>query len=208
MTAENDRDQMRDRLPAELRRRLPFPLRRSLSSLFWLRYDLADFSAEMTCRLPGHELRLLILRRLLRSSIGRQTSIHRGCRFYRPHGVAIGDNTIINRDVLLDGRRTLTIGNNVSISEGTAILTLGHDPNSPEFAGQGGPVIIGHRVFVGLRAIVMPNVTIGEGAVIGAGAVVTSNVDPYAIVAGVPARVIGQRRQDLTYQHNYRKFLG
>ena len=141
-------------------------------------------------------------------AIGSHNSVHRGCRFYRPTGVRISTHTVINRDVLLDGRMGLVIGANVSISEGVAIFTLEHAPNNPTFETQGAPVHIGDRVFVGARAILLPRVAIGEGAVVAAGAVVTHDVEPFAIVAGVPARPIGQRRQDLTYTLDYRKFLG
>ena len=136
------------------------------------------------------------------------TSIHRNCRFYRPGGVSIGAHTVINRDVLLDGRSGLRIGDNVSISEGSQILTLEHDPNSPSFEWSGAPVIIGDRVFLGARAIILPGMTVGEGAVVAAGAVVTHDVPPYTIVGGVPARPIGERRRDLAYSLDYRKFLG
>ena len=56
------------------------------------------------------------------------TKLHRG--MYRATGVQIGSHSIVNRDVLLDGRLSLTIGDNVSISEGVAIFTLEHDPNN------------------------------------------------------------------------------
>jgi len=102
----------------------------------------------------------------------------------------------------------LYIGSNVSISEGTAIFTLEHDPNSPTFDNRGAPVRIADYVFLGARAIVLPGVTIGEGAVVGAGAVVTRDVAPFTIVAGVPAKPIGQRSRDLAYSLDYRKFLG
>lgn len=54
-------------------------------------------------------------------------------------------------------------------------------------------VSIGHDVWIGARAIVLDGVVIGNGAIIGAGAVVTSDIPPYAIAAGVPARVIRYR---------------
>jgi len=110
--------------------------------------------------------------------------------------------------VLLDGRLGLAIGDNVSISEGAAFFTLEHDPNSPTFENRGAPIQIGDRVFIGARAMVLPGAAIGEGAVVAAGAVVTRDVEPYQIVAGVPARPIGQRSQDLAYTLEYRKFLG
>lgn len=53
--------------------------------------------------------------------------------------------------------------------------------------------VVGADVWIGARAIVMQGVSIGTGAVIGAGAVVTRNVEPFTIVAGVPAKLIGER---------------
>jgi len=60
------------------------------------------------------------------------------------------------------------------------------------------PVQIGHDVWVGHGAIVMDGVTIGHGAVVAAGAVVTKDVPPFAIVAGVPAKVIRYRFDEKT----------
>ena len=54
-------------------------------------------------------------------------------------------------------------------------------------------VVLGHDVWVGHGAIILPGRTVGNGAVVAAGAVVTKDVAPYAIVAGNPARVIRQR---------------
>ena len=56
--------------------------------------------------------------------------------------------------------------------------------------------VIGNDVWIGYRAIILNGVTVGDGAIIGAGAVVTKNVEPYSIVAGVPARVIRKRFSD------------
>lgn len=59
--------------------------------------------------------------------------------------------------------------------------------------GDTNSVIVGNDVWIGTRAILLPGITVGDGAIIGAGCVVTHNVSPYAIVAGVPAKVIGFR---------------
>lgn len=189
-------------------RRLPVPAKRFLGRIYWMVYDLCDFVAELSGLVPSHWFRRAVYRHLLRVTIGAHTSVHRHCRMYQPQGICIGEHTVVNRNVLLDGRMGLVIGNNVSISEGVAIFSLEHDPNSPTFAIRGGCVSIADRVFVGSRAIILPGVQVGEGAVVAAGAVVTHNVPPYTIVGGVPAKPIGQRTQDLTYTLSYRKFLG
>lgn len=55
------------------------------------------------------------------------------------------------------------------------------------------PVKVGNDVWIGARAMVMDGVSIGDGAVVAAGAVVTKDVEPYMVVGGVPAQVIGNR---------------
>ena len=68
-------------------------------------------------------------------------------------------------------------------------LTLGDTP--PEPAPR--DTVVGHDVWIGREAMILPGVTIGSGAIVGAGAVVASDVPPYAIVVGNPARVVRQR---------------
>lgn len=70
-----------------------------------------------------------------------------------------------------------------------------HERREPR---QRGPIIVGNDVWIGLEALLLPNVTIGDGAVIGARAVVTHDVPPYAVVVGNPARVLRQRYDDAT----------
>jgi maltose O-acetyltransferase len=130
------------------------------------------------------------------------------CRFLHGPGVHIGERSVINHGCLLDGRRfPIWIGSDTSIGPEAAILTLGHDPRSLDFADRGGPVTIGDHVWIGYRAILLPGVTIGDGSVVAAGAVVSRHVAPFTIVAGNPARTIGHRSDDLQYQLGYRPFL-
>ena len=115
---------------------------------------------------------------------------------------------MVNFGCLLDGRHYRIItGDDVSIGPEASVLTLGHDPNAADFALKGGDVRIGDRVWIGFRAIILPGVEIGEAAVVAAGAVVSRDVPPFAIVAGSPARVIGERSRHLSYRLAYRPWL-
>jgi maltose O-acetyltransferase len=73
------------------------------------------------------------------------------------------------------------------------IYNAEHDVHSNDFHAEARPVSIDDYVFIGPRAIILPGISIGKGAVVGAGAVVTKDVEPFAIVGGVPAKVIGKR---------------
>lgn len=72
-----------------------------------------------------------------------------------------------------------------------------YGPNlKPEFRSQTAPTapcVVGHDVWIGLNAIIMDGITVGSGAIVAAGAVVTRDVPPYAIVGGIPAKVIKYR---------------
>lgn len=133
--------------------------------------------------------------------IGKGSTIHIGARFYQPKNITIGEGTIIGDHVTLDGRAKLTIGNHVDIASEVMIFNSEHDINSEGFDPLEKPITIKDYVFIGPRAIILPNVTIGRGAVVAAGAVVTKDVPEMTIVAGVPAREIGRRQlKELNYR--------
>ena len=158
-------------------------------------------------RFPLRCARELYLRGYL-GQFGRGTSVQMGCRFLNGRRVHLGEHNAIGFDCLFDGRiYDIRTGANVSIGPEATVLTLGHDPLSGDFRDKGGPVTIGDRVWIGYRALILPGVTIGEGAVIGAGAVVTRDVEPYAIMAGVPARKTGDRPRNLKYQLDFKPIL-
>ena len=149
--------------------------------------------------LPFHTWRRFFYR-LSGMKIGPKSTIHMMARIYYPAGISIGKGTLIGERVSLDGRRQLPnsqgglqIGNHVDIASEVMIWTSEHDIRSSEMKTIEERVVIGDYVFIGPRAIIMPGVIIGEGAVVAAGAIVTKDVEPYQIVAGVPAKVIDQR---------------
>ncbi|MEY2541832.1 MAG: hypothetical protein QOI22_1434 [Verrucomicrobiota bacterium] len=161
----------------------------------------------LVANVPSHTVRLAFYRGVMRFDIGDRSNIFSGARFDTRGSFRMGNNSVINERCRLDNRGGLSIGQNVSISAETCILTADHDPHDPAFIGRNRPVVIADYVFVGTRALILPGITIGRGAVVGAGAVVTKSVPPLAIVAGSPARQIGQRNPDLNYQIDYRRFF-
>jgi acetyltransferase-like isoleucine patch superfamily enzyme len=149
---------------------------------------------------PSVALRRAWYRRALGATMGRGAGVHLGCRltFYGPgqirrDGLALGARTRINRDCRLDARGSLWIGADVSVSPEVTVLTASHRLGAPDFPVETRPVRIEDNVWIGTRAMVLPGVTLGRGSVVCAGAVVTRDVPPLAIVAGVPARTIGER---------------
>lgn len=95
---------------------------------------------------------------------------------------------------------SISIGKRTAIGPGTVIRAANHrfDRLDRPIMAQGHlpeKVSIGDDVWIGANCVVVPGVEIGDGAVIGAGAVVTRNVPPFTIAAGVPARIIGDRRK-------------
>ena len=157
--------------------------------------------------LPVQPIRHVFLRAYL-AGLGNQSDIQMRCRFLNGRKISIGDRNVINFGCLFDGRKfSISTGSDVSIGPEATIITLGHDPQSPDFKDRGGDVVIGDRVWIAYRAIILPGITIGEGAVVAAGAVVTKDVEPYAIVAGNPARKIGERDNSLNYELKFRSYL-
>ena len=156
---------------------------------------------------PAGWLRKIYLRQWL-GDFGGGTSVQMNCRFLNGRKVSLCERNVINFGCLFDGRKFhIRTGSDVSIGPQAAILTLGLDPQSPDFADRGGDVVIGDRVWIGYRAIILPGIKIGEGAVVGAGAVVTKDVAAFSIVAGNPARKIGERSRDLSYHLKYDPLL-
>ncbi len=168
---------------------------------------LSYIYSSLVAVIPSRKIRVAYLKAYL-ANLGNDTSVQMGCKFLNGRKVHLGDRNVINFGCLFDGRHyQIKTGSDVSIGPEASILTLGHDPQSSEFADKGGDVIIGDRAWIAYRAIILPGVTIGEGAVVGAGSVVTKNVEAYTIVAGNPARLIKKRNRNLEYSLHYQPWL-
>lgn len=167
---------------------------RKIYARFYAYYE-EIFLFKINCAgyLPFHLLRKFVYM-LAGYQIGKNSTIHTHAIFYALGNLTIGQDTIVGEFATLDTRGGITIGNHVDIASEVMIYTSQHDIHSPTFAAVYGKIIIEDYVFIGPRAILLPGVTIGKGAVVGAGAVVTKDVEPFTIVGGVPAQVIGKRK--------------
>jgi acetyltransferase-like isoleucine patch superfamily enzyme len=114
-------------------------------------------------------------------STGFTISINEGARLVLGSGY-------VNMHAAIDCYSTITIGDEVAISERVVI----RDSDNHRIGDQerSAPIHIGDRVWIGLNAVILKGVTIGDGAVVAAGAVVTRDVPPGSLVGGVPAKVI------------------
>lgn len=148
---------------------------------------------------PSHIIRNYYLK-CCGCKIGKHSRLDLTCQVNRTTHISIGSYTHINRGCILRGDAGVKIGNSVSISFRCNLMSGGHKVNSPTFEGEHEPIVIEDYVWIGVGATVLKGVTIGKGAVVAAGAVVHKDVPPYAIVAGVPAKVIGERSHDLQYR--------
>lgn len=159
------------------------------------------------CKVPFHFIRIFFYKKFMKFSISRKVSIFLGCSFDSRGGLYIGENCVINEKCRIDTRGCIRIGSNVSISAGVVILTADHDASDPEFGGRQKSVLIEDYVFIGTGAMILPGLKIGKGAVIGARSVVTKDVMPFTVVAGNPAKIIGNRSKELRYKVEYNRLF-
>lgn len=161
-------------------------------------YGLVNYLPQSTSRLTKwtRSIRRMVCKPLF-DHCGRNVNIERGARFGTGKGVSIGDNSGLGVNCLVHG--PLEIGENVMMGPDVVIFTHTHkyDRTDIPMCEQGSSiakVTIGNDVWIGMRAIIMPGVTIGNGVIIGAGAVVTKDVPDFAVVGGVPAKIIRFRK--------------
>lgn len=167
------------------------------------RYDILEALVRDVPGEFGYEMRRRFLgRRFARAGEG--VRIGPGVRVFGPQELSVGENCWIGLDNVIQARGGVELGNNVLLGPGVSIWSVNH-----VFARTDQPIIeqgydhkkvtIGNGVWVGAHCFIMPGANIGDGVVVSAGSVVGGkDIEPYAIVAGNPARRIGSRRDRAT----------
>ena len=168
---------------------------------------------ELRCR--------LLLWRSPNISLGKRSTFGRGTVLWAPNGITVGDNVYIGKFCTLQA--DMEIGNDVIIANNVGLIgKYDHDyssvgisvKNAPwigdsdyDFKGKGQKIVVEDDVWIGFGAIIFTGVTVHRGAIVAAGSVVTKDVPDYAIVAGNPARIMGQRFSEaeiLEHEKRYR----
>jgi acetyltransferase-like isoleucine patch superfamily enzyme len=149
--------------------------------------------------LIGIILRWLFWRRMFSEMKG-FAYLYPGVHLTHMYGVKVGEGFSVNVGAQIDGRGGITIGDNVLVGPLAVLNSSNHAHDQLKIPMASidhtmSPVVIGNDVWIGAHAVINGGVRIGDGVVIAAGAVVTRDVEPYKIVGGVPAAVIGDRRE-------------
>ena len=163
----------------------------------WMRYSMLQIG-----KLPSNRIRKILFKNVFCLRLSKGTVISAGCEIRSPWNVQLGKCTIAG-NCILDGRSGIVIEDNVVLGMGVHIWTQEHDVNSASFAVDAahcGTVIIHNRAWICSDSTVLPGIEIGEGAVVAARACVTKHCEPFMIYGGVPAKKIGERNHNLTYE--------
>jgi putative colanic acid biosynthesis acetyltransferase WcaF len=132
--------------------------------------------------------------RLFGARVGRAVRLHPSVRIAVPWNVDIGEYAAIGDSAILYSLGRIRIGSSATVSQNAHLCAGTHDHRRPDLPLIKAPIDIGSGAWVCADAFVGPGVTVGEMAVVGARAVVIRDVPSRAIVAGNPARIVGERR--------------
>lgn len=134
--------------------------------------------------------------------LGDQVVVNRGTSLQAKVGsISVGEGTSIGGGSKIISQGPIRIGRNVSIAADVAIAGGRYVVEQGQKSGEklrftGGEITIGDHVRIGMRSVIQDGVVIGEGAIVAPGSIVVSDVEPYTVVSGNPARPWRERRQN------------
>jgi putative colanic acid biosynthesis acetyltransferase WcaF len=141
---------------------------------------------------PFSSLKVLLLR-LFGAKIGKGVNIKPSVNIKYPWRLTVGDYSWIGENVWIDNLADVVIGNNCCLSQGSMLLCGNHDYKKASFDLIVGSITLEDGVWIGTRSVVCSGVICKSHAVLSAGSVATSDLQPYTIYQGNPAKEIRKR---------------
>jgi acetyltransferase-like isoleucine patch superfamily enzyme len=169
----------------------PFSAEQRFLHFLWDAFDRSPLSLSMNIAFP---FRRMIAHNLFRDC-GKNFNSEGDVRFNFGQFLTLGDDVFFNRGSFFDTKGGVSIGNSVGIGEFVRIFTHSHS-ESDHARRTYSPVRIGDFAKIFTGAMILPGVTIGDQSIVDGGAIVTTDVPPNSVVAGIPARVLRERKTE------------
>ena len=157
--------------------------------------DSARTPGRRPWRLPRrHRVLCWIFQKIFRINHDCPWPVHFTSLVHEPHKITIGRGVekqlAVSGHCLLMGHNGIEIGDDTLFAPGVGILSASHDPDDYSKLLPSPPIRIGRRCWIGMNAVILPGVELGDHVIVGAGAVVTQSFPSNVVIGGVPARII------------------
>jgi acetyltransferase-like isoleucine patch superfamily enzyme len=156
---------------------------------FWQMFDHSPVGRNVRL---GTQVRAMLAPRVFKRC-GRNIRIFHGVEFSFGYNLSVGDSVTIHRNILIDDRGEVVIGNEVSISDYANIYSHSHAVEDIHDISLG-RTVIGDRARITYHAVVLSGVTIEADAMVGSMGVASKSISAGVIAAGIPAKPIGQKK--------------
>jgi putative colanic acid biosynthesis acetyltransferase WcaF len=135
-----------------------------------------------------------MLLRLFGAKIAPAAFVYGSARVWYPPQLEIGRRAVIGRRASIYSVAMITLRDYATVSKGAHLCSAGHDIDDAHFQTVARPITIGAQAWIAAGALVGPGVTIGEGAVLGARGCTFSDLEPWTVYTGNPARALKARK--------------
>jgi acetyltransferase-like isoleucine patch superfamily enzyme len=129
---------------------------------------------------------------VMKCKSGKNIYIDNGIDINEPHNIVIGEKVNLGRNTKLYAHSKILIGDRLSAATGLLVVAGTHD--NLDYSYKDAPIKIGDDVWIGARVTIIGPTIVANGCIVAAGSVVKGNFPENSIIAGVPAKIIGNRR--------------
>ena len=167
-----------------------FSFSNKLARLLWGAVYLFLFRPTLR---PMHKWRAFLLR-CFGAKLGKNCRIYHSVRIWAPWNLICQDFVVVGPRAEIYNPSIVSLGNYVTVSQGSYICGANHDYNDPAFTLVSEPISIEDFAWITAKAVVLQGLTVGEGAVLAIGSVATKDLTPWTVYGGIPARPIKKRK--------------